>query len=468
MQNLSYQEKLQQVQRLPEGAVVGSSLWQDILNDEVLLLVLMDKKILNLFTLSETKRKELTYSILQFDSATLFSSLLAQKGFSHEDFHELAEHYEVLWKQKSFIFQTLNQHFSSILHIPGQYLTQDILNWFCIKYSEKNIMSMLPVQNIDEDLACLLVSQRYDNFKDLPEKLRNNIFVFETIDEKHHADVYIYAGNHIRSNPYISQKVITKQANLYRYVGEPLKTPEFFLRQLRSTYELLKYAPEHIKDNELCVWESVKKTPHSLLYASQRLLSLPTFCLQLCREMQKNVLRDTFNIWSDSIKNNEEVMNTLMEKISDSECFSYIGETVRESKDFMTRSVLYHWQNISFLGAKLCDDEHYILSLMTKLQTRKHNDLLGKKVYEFLSFLPDKCFENSELLLQLYDHFRDDFEEFIYPQIRYKQTDYIEEMNNSKMARENGIASFFDKIRLYKDLEDKLTHNSTRHDVHKI
>lgn len=370
---------------------------------------------------------------------------------------------ETILSKKSFIYKVLNDfphHFSLI---SEKFLNPSILNWF-FNQNKNLVIHTSHLSSLNNEMVEILLHNNYLNFQFLPEKYRNSLSVFKSISEDVHPDIFKFAGEHILKNPYIVQSVIKRNPSLYQYVDESLKIPQYFIRLLAFSSSILEFAPSNIKDNEVCVLESISKKPENLIHASKRLLSLSSFAYQVCSKMNTSELKNSFQFWDYSVRNNKEMITSLLYPLSEADCIEYISNELKNDRHFMKEVILQDIKNCQFLGEQLNTNLEYIFDIM---EIMKKNILVNKSIYEIFEFLPDKLFESPLNLIKIYNKFKPDFENFIYPKIKYKNTEAIKELNNSVQLLNNGIVSYFEKMKLYHSLEKTLSHKS-HHEVQKI
>lgn len=428
--------------------LIKSPEWQLISDNIVLLLECMKKEDFEHFDIINTK----FYNYEEF-SYQLFKSKTPKIEL-------IPEH---LLKNESFIYKILENfphHFSLI---PEKYLNSNILNWFFIKNKDL-IIHTEHLTTLSRDMVSILLTNNYLNFQFLPLSYRQKISVFESIDEQYYPEIFKFAGEHVVKNPYIIQHVISKDPSLYKYIDESLKLPQYFTRFLAFSPSILEYAPPIIKDNEVCVLESVFKKPENLKHASRRLLSLPSFAYQLCSKMKQEELKLSFSFWDYTVRNNKEFISSLLFPLSEADCIQYLSDELKNDKDFMKQVITQDIKNFQFLGEKLNNDFEYITEV---LEATRKKVFGNKTIYEAFEFIPDKLFESPHNLVKIYNKFTSDFEKFIYPKIKYKNTQCIKELNDNLELRANGIQSYFEKIKLYDNLEKTLS-SKKHHEIHKI
>lgn len=449
----SYEDLLKKIKNLSQNEIVKDPAWNFIYNDKLLIFELLKNK--DFFHLDKIEQQ-----LLKDPFIALF--------IMNNRIPDINKISSELWKSESFICSVLENNYSHIQYIPKQYLTNNILLWFCFNFSHQNILSFLPENLLTSEMAGIIIEKNPLHYSKLPTRFKNNIEIFERAKESVFNKIFLDAGEHIKSNPFIAQKVLKQKPELYSSISDSLKTADFFLRQLPEIPTLLKYAPDNIKDNELCVWKSVDILPLNLFFASERLLSLPTFAQQICKNLNVEQIKNTFSFWKEPVISNEELILELLPKLSEAKCLDFISVDLKSNKIFMNKALAYDWKNVSQLTFPLNQDFDYIFDFYEELKEQNNNELLGKRVYHYFQYIPDESFEKVDFLIQIYDKFKSDFNHFIYPIIKNKKSIYINELNDAVNSRDNGIDTYFEKLKLYNILNKNLATHQNHHDVHKI
>lgn len=357
-----------------------------------------------------------------------------------------------LFKNTSFLCSLLDNHFSHIQYIPDDYISEELLLWFCDRFGEKpHLLSFLKPHFINQTLAKILVSKNGLHFKDLPLHLKNDLEIFLATSKSYYVQNFIEAGNHIKSNPYVVTQVLEEEPKLYTYIDESLKTSDFFLRKLSNIPNLLQYATDEIKDNENCVWASVKVSPTMLYFASSRLLNTASFCLQVYQDLSPDDINISIKALSEKVLSDKHMILALLPKLCITSAFEHVSPHLKSDRDVMFNAVTIDMKWFSSITEPLASDYSFFIECY---QYYLKNDLFNSK--NLFKFIQKDAFNDALYLYHLYKNFSDTFLTSIYPIISYHDTDLIKELKEAYESGENGILHFMDKIKLHFDLEEDL------------
>jgi hypothetical protein len=369
---------------------------------------------------------------------------------------------ETLFNETFFICATLDNNYTNITNIPHKYLTDNILQWFCQKFGDKSkILNFIPKELLNKDLAKLLVTKNSSNFTLLEKEFRNDIEIYNLIPNKSKKDIFPYAGINIKKNPYLVIQILEESPEYFPLVDASLKNTDFFLRQLKHIPNLLQYAGPIIQDNEHCVWETVKVMPQMLYYASNRLLNIPSFALQLSLPMSTHAIELSFGAWGESVTSHKDTIMELIPQLCASSKINLIHKSLRSDFDIMFKIINIDPYWFSVLSSPLnCDPSflhkcYYSLLEQDQYTASKYNR--ANKLFEKIN---ESCFYQSEYLVYLYDNFNSIFSSTIYNAISHHNTELIQEMKTAHTISPDNLINFMNKIKLHDSLEKQLQTNS--------
>lgn len=360
---------------------------------------------------------------------------------------------EDILSSPGFLQLVFDNHFSHIQYIPLKFLNVEILTWYCDTFGkEHNCLKFFPKTLLNKDLCKILVSKNGLHFKELPEPFRNDIDIYTEINKKYHKDLFEYAGINIRGNPFLATQALEGNAGLYNYLADNLKSADFFLRRLTHIPDLLAHVSEKIKDNEHCVWESVKINAASLYYASDRLLNIPSFASQVCKNMTPEDISHSFEAWGETILDNKEFILEILPKLCQSECLGHVSKAVRSDRELMRKAINIDPYSFNFITLELIEDVSFIVDCFHDLTAQ------GKKADVLFQYLKPNAFEKPFYLLGLFENFHDIFVHNIYPHLSKFNTPLIMDLNEA--FESNNLYSFMEKIKLHSILEEELNNKT--------
>lgn len=206
-----------------------------------------------------------------------------------------------------FVIACLEANIEVAKYIAKSFKKKDLINWFIWRYSSSHPLKYLPEEfNDNFNIAKKLVTYDSINFRDLSSRLRNNKELYSiSVSKQNMSSLFIYSGESIRSDKDLCVQAISQSFKRYQYVTDNLKKDaNFFITLLKLNYHFLELAPESIKNNEKCVYEAVKKHPHSLVYADPRLLNDYNFAKRIYRAIDPDSFKQVVRYFSQEIKDN--------------------------------------------------------------------------------------------------------------------------------------------------------------------
>lgn len=376
-----------------------------------------------------------------------------------------------LFEQQYFIYTVLDNHYSYIQYIPYDCLTHEMLIWYCYNHGKNsNAIEFLPQQLITKQCAQILASKHKYHFKSLPDIFKNNIDVYQCVNKMYRPEVFQYAGIDIRKNPFLVSEILQQDASLYQYIDNSLKNSNFFLRQLKNIPNLLEYATDDIKNNEHCVWESVKLSPGSLVFASERLLNTPSYALQLSQGMDNNSFSKSFVAWGEEVLSHKATILELLPQICDSELVYSISADLRNEPDLMLKFIekdSYWFKAIS--PPLSCDPNFFITCYNLIVEQDKYTGAKHKRAYALFEYIQPECFNEPSYVIALYDNFKDIFCQVVYAAISHFQTTLIKELKEAHENSNDHLIHYMEKLKLHYALEKSLKeHDVNDHELIKI
>ena len=278
-------------------------------------------KILQTYTLDDLKNNKLRshYSNAYFASEIIknphfsdYKEILKvnnNKNFFLAIIKNYPEHIALLptkvLKDEHFIIACLESNIEVAKYIPEIFRKKDLLNWFIWRYSSSHPLKYLPNELQDNfNVAKQLVTYDSVNFRDLSPRLKNNKQLYSiSVSKQNMSSLFIYAGEGIRSDKDLCIAAISQSFKRYQYITDKLKKDAgFFIKLLQLNYHFLELAPDSIKDNEKCVYEAVKKHPHSLVYADPRLLTDIKFAKKIYKAIELSDFKQVVRYFSPEVK----------------------------------------------------------------------------------------------------------------------------------------------------------------------
>lgn len=450
----TYVNIFKKIRQLNSDEIITDDDWPNILKNDVF--------IFNLLKRGDFKHLSLLPShILE---QPVVSSILMRYSVPPINFIPLST-----LSNTAFICEALSYDYRHISYIPTSYLTFDILTWYCQQFgNEEDVISFIPETLLTKDLVKIIVKKNNINFCKLPSIYRNDIDVYNCIKKssKHH--VFSFAGKNIKNNPFLVIEALEKSPELYPSIDNSLKTPDFFLRQLKHIPNLLEFATDNIRNNEHCVWESIKVMPASLLFASERLLNTPSFALQVSKGMSKTDFERSFAFWGSQIRQHKETIMDLIVLICQSSFVHLISESLRADKDVMLSAIHIdpYWFKLASRPLSL-DPQFLKQSYDILIEKEQYASTKNKSIDKLFSSIDPACFNDPQYLLSLYENFNTIFISVIYPIIIHHDSQLIKELKHTYDSGEEHLVSFMDKIKLRYSLEKSLQQHKN-HELIKI
>ena len=208
-------------------------------------------------------------------------------------------------KDNFFVIACLETNIEVAKYIAKSFKKKDLINWFIWRYSSSHPLKYLPEEfNDNFNIAKKLVTYDSINFRDLSPRLRNNKKLYSiSVSKQNMSSLFIYSGESIRSDKDLCVQAISQSFKRYQYITDNLKKDaNFFIKLLKLNYHFLELAPESIKNNEKCVYEAVKKHPHSLVYADPRLLNDYNFAKRIYKAIDNTNFKQVVRYFSQDIK----------------------------------------------------------------------------------------------------------------------------------------------------------------------
>lgn len=429
---------LQKIKQYGSKELLEDPEFKYILQDSSLLYSLLNQRSFQFFeVLPKWIFKDFSMSLLLMNYGKPPVSLISDEILSSPGFLQLV----------------FDNHFSHIQYIPTQFLTTELLTWYCVSFGkEHTCLKYFPKTLLNKELCKILVGKNALHFKELPEHFRNDIEIYSEINKKYYKELFEYAGLNIRSNPFLATQALEENAALYNYLSDNLKNADFFLRRLSHIPDLLAHVSDKIKDNEHCVWESVKVNAASLYYASERLLNMPSFASQVCKNMTADDIQHSFEAWGMPVLDNKEFVIEILPKLCQAECLSHVSEKIRGDKEVMRKAINIDPYSFSFVTLNLTDDISFLIDCFHDLTNK------NKKGEVLFQYLKSSSFEKPFYLLGLFENFHDIFVQNIYPHISKFNTPLILDLNES--FESNNLYNFMEKIKLHSILEEELNNKT--------
>ena len=208
-------------------------------------------------------------------------------------------------KDNFFVIACLEANIEVAKYITKSFKKKDLINWFIWRYSSSHPLNYLPEEfNDNFSIAKKLVTYDSINFRDLSPRLRNNKNLYSiSVSKQNMSSLFIYSGESIRSDKDLCVQAISQSFKRYQYITDNLKKDaNFFIKLLKLNYHFLELAPDSIKNNEKCVYEAVKKHPHSLVYADPRLLNDYNFAKRIYKAIDTSNFKQVVRYFSQDIK----------------------------------------------------------------------------------------------------------------------------------------------------------------------
>lgn len=429
---------LQKIKQYGSKELLEDPEFKYILQDSSLLYSLLNQRNFQFFeVLPKWVFKDISMSLLLMNYGKPPVTLISHEVLSSPGFLQLV----------------FDNHFSHIQYIPVQFLTTELLTWYCDTFGkESNCLKFFPKTLLNKELCKILVHKNALHFKELPELFRNDIEIYSEINKKYYKDLFEHAGINIRSNPFLATQALEENAALYSLISDNLKSADFFLRRLTHIPDLLAHVDSKINDNEHCVWESVKVNSASLYYASERLLNTASFASQVCKDMTINDIQHSFEAWGVSVHGNKEFVTEILPKLCGAECLGHITEELRADRDIMRKAVNIDPYSFKFITLELIEDVSFLIDCFHDLNKQ------GKKADILFQYLKPSAFEEPFYLLGLFENFHDIFVHSVYPHISKFDTPLIVDLNES--FESNNLYSFMEKIKLHSILEEELNNKT--------
>lgn len=410
---------------------------------------------------------------IPFDSLQSFSLSLALFNCPYINEHDIKYIPHKHLNNIEFIIEVLNLNHLYIKILPQDYWDKEpVIQWFCLKYAHLEPLQYLPEKyQSSYDLNKALIKSYSLNYKYLTEDLKNNFELYDLACNKNTvATLFPLSGNNIKNNKQYALFAIERNTYLYNFLGESLRNNvDFFLELLDKQLDCLEDSSEIIKDNEQCVWESAKKFPSSLEFASERLLNTPSFCSQLAQDECVIKNNKFFKFWKDNIRNDHEVIRELFGLLSSTNNLDFISINLRNNKDFVLEFVVADIKILKYIGEDLLLDSDFFIQAYKLIDQDKEGkgrfDLDSPQSTVF-NYITEDAVNDEDFLLAIYQEFGNSFFTVIYPKLRKFQGYLIDMLNNTSQERES-LERFMEKLKLKKRLEEGLGYHEG-HRTHKI
>lgn len=438
-------ELLNFIQHNKPITIINSSDWKDISNDYILTYHLiregnfpfLDKIPLHMF-------QDYTLALSVFRSADPNLKLVPEK-YLHDSL---------------FILNVLENNYYNITIIPEKYWNkEDIIEWFCFRYSALQPLKFLPIEYRDNLSICKSLLQNISsNYSYFSDNLKNNIELYElVIQHTELLHIFPLAGINIRSNQQLASHAVYISPHMFQFIGDNLKNNVPFFLDCLHHHDILEYSSESIRDNEQCVWESIKKNALNIQYASDRLLNLPSFCLQICEEAKPTFISHIFKHCGIEVRSNQEIIKQFLPYLLEHKTFQYISLELRNDYQFMLETSLLDIEALHDLGDDLITNSKFFIDVYVaigKSSSLGELSIRKNKQEHIFDFIKKDASNNVYFILDLYEYFGQFFISSIYPKISKHSGNFISLMNNATLNR-NGLYNFLEKLKLKNVLIDK-------------
>lgn len=461
MNNIERPDLFLLVDNLNVEEIVKHPQWNNISNDFFLLYELL-------------KKGDFIYvNKIPFKSLQSFTISLAVFNCPYLTEHDVKYIPQKHLNNPEFIIEVLNINYLYINIIPQEFWDkEDIVQWFCLKYSHLEPLQHLPEKYQEYyHLNKALIKSYPLNYRHISNKLKDSFELYNLAYNKNTvATLFPISGNNIKNNKEYALHAIERNTCLYKFVGESLRdNADFFLELIDLDFDCLEEASDIIRDNEHCVWESLKKFPTSLKFVSERLLNTPSFCIQLAQDEHVPKSDKFFKYWGENIRNEPQVIRELFKFLSTTNNLDFISNNLRNNKDFMLEFVVKDTRILKYVGNDLlCDSDFFIKAyqLIDQEQEGKGRFDLDSPQSTVFNYINEEAVNDEDFLLAIYKEFGNSFFTVIYPKIRKFQGYLIDMLNNTSQDIDS-LERFMKKLRLKQRLEKGLGYHEG-HRTHKI
>lgn len=344
---------------------------------------------------------------------------------------------------------------------------EELVIWYCKEFSKLVIAPYLPSPYLnDKYFATILLKDNIGNYGHLSESLRNNISIYKSLSPKNQIEAFPFVGEQLSSDFSIASFIVIKEPSNYKYVHESLQKKSTFYLNILSKLsleidieELLKTAPEIIRDNEHCVWQTVLQAPKSLMFASERLLNSVSFAEQVISSMNSEQISKSIEYWSLHVKNNAIVFEELLPKIVKAGALNLLGPNLKENMGFMLKAALLDSeQTLECCASKLLGNSLFIINCYHQIDEKnKHKGRYDEfsEQSKIFNYITQDSTNDPIFISSLYKELHDIFITIAYPKIKKNNTPLIQYLNVQE-KKNNGLVEALEKLLLHDNLDKQL------------